>query len=113
MLIIPAAGQVTVGGWVQSPGAFNISTGMTALSAISAAGGPLFSTSAEVLRSTSDGQRSTIPFSISRVQKGEETDVLIQSGDVVMVDRSALGAAPYFVYTLFSKFGTGVAVPIP
>jgi protein involved in polysaccharide export with SLBB domain len=113
MLIIPAAGQVTVGGWVQSPGAFNISTGMTALSAISAAGGALFSSSAEVLRTGNDGQRATIPFNISRIQKGEQADIPVQSGDVVMVDRSALGAPPYFLYTLFSKFGTGVAIPIP
>jgi protein involved in polysaccharide export with SLBB domain len=113
LLIVPAAGQVTVGGWVQSPGGFNITTGMTALSAISAAGGALFSTSAQVLRTSSDGERSSIPFSISRVQKGEEADVPVQSGDVVLVDRSAAGAVPYFVYTLFSHFGTGIGIPIP
>ena len=113
LLIVPAAGQVTVGGWVQNPGGFSITTGMTALSAISAAGGALFSTSAQVLRTSSDGGRSSIPFSISRVQKGEEADVPVQSGDVVLVDRSAVGAVPYFVYTLFSKFGTGIGIPIP
>jgi protein involved in polysaccharide export with SLBB domain len=113
LLIVPAAGQVTVGGWVQNPGGFTITTGMTALSAISAAGGALFSTSAQVLRTSSDGGRSSIPFSISRVQKGEEADVPVQSGDVVLVDRSAAGAVPYFVYTLFSKFGTGIGIPIP
>jgi protein involved in polysaccharide export with SLBB domain len=113
LLIIPAAGEVTVGGWVRSPGAFNISTGMTALSAISAAGGALFSNSAQVLRTANDGGRSSIPFNISRVKNGEEADVPVQSGDVVVVDRSAIGASPYFLYTLFSKFGTGVAVPIP
>jgi protein involved in polysaccharide export with SLBB domain len=113
LLIIPAAGQVTVGGWVQNPGAFNISTGMTALSAISAAGGALFSNSAQVLRAANDGQRSTIPVNISSVQKGEEADVPVQSGDVVMVDRSAVGALPYAAYTLLSKFGTGMYLPVP
>jgi protein involved in polysaccharide export with SLBB domain len=113
LLIIPAAGQVTVGGWVQSPGAFNISTGMTALSAISAAGGALFSHSAEVLRTANDGPRSIIPLNIARVKKGEEADVPVQSGDVVMVNKSAAGAVPYFTYTMFSKFGTGMMVPIP
>jgi protein involved in polysaccharide export with SLBB domain len=113
LLIIPAAGQVTVGGWVQNPGAFKISTGMTALSAISAAGGALFSNSGEVLRTADDGQRSIIPVNISRVQKGEEADVPVQSGDVVMVDKSAAGAVPYFAYSLFSKFGTGMFLPIP
>jgi protein involved in polysaccharide export with SLBB domain len=86
---------------------------MTALSAISAAGGALFSNSAQVLRAANDGQRSTTPVNISRVQKGEEADVPVQSGDVVMVDRSAVGALPYAAYTLFSKFGTGMYLPIP
>jgi protein involved in polysaccharide export with SLBB domain len=113
LLVLPAAGQVTVGGWVQNPGGFSITTGMTALSAISAAGGALFSTSAQVLRTSSGGGRSSIPFSISGVQKGEEADVPVQSGDVVLLDRSAVGAVPYFVYSLFSKFGTGVGIPIP
>jgi hypothetical protein len=113
LLILPAAGQVTVGGWVQNPGGFSISSGMTALSAISAAGGPLFSTTGVVLRTTGSQQRSITPFSISRIKSGEEADIPVQSGDVVMVNRSVLGAGPYFVYTLFSKFGTGVAVPIP
>jgi protein involved in polysaccharide export with SLBB domain len=113
LLIIPSAGQVTVGGWVQNPGAFKISTGMTALSAISAAGGAMFSNSGEVLRTADDGQRSIIPVNISRVQKGEEADIPVQSGDVVMVDKSAAGAVPYFAYSLFSKFGTGMFLPIP
>ena len=113
LLIIPAAGQVTVGGWVQSPGAFIISPGMTALSSISAAGGALFSSSAQVLRTGNNGERSSIPFNISSVKKGQEPDIPVQSGDVVLVNSSVIGAGPYFVYTLFSKFGTGVAVPIP
>jgi protein involved in polysaccharide export with SLBB domain len=113
LLIIPAAGQVTVGGWVQSPGAFIISPGMTALSSISAAGGALFSSSAQVLRTGNNGERSSIPFNISSVKKGQEADIPVQSGDVVLVNSSVIGAGPYFVYTLFSKFGTGVAVPIP
>jgi protein involved in polysaccharide export with SLBB domain len=113
LLIIPAAGQVTVGGWVRNPGGFGITTGMTAFSAISAAGGAMFSNSAQVLRTASDGQRSSIPFNISSIQKGETADVPVQSGDVVVVDSSVIGAPPYFIYTLFSKFGTGVAVPIP
>jgi protein involved in polysaccharide export with SLBB domain len=86
---------------------------MTALSAISAAGGALFSYSAEVLRTDSNGQRLSIPVDISKVQKGEEVDVPVQSGDVVMVDKSAAGAVPYAFYVLYQKVGTGLAVPIP
>jgi protein involved in polysaccharide export with SLBB domain len=113
VLIIPSAGQVTVGGWVQTPGAYQITPGMTALSAISAAGGPLFSSTAEVLRTAPNGERLSIPVHLSKVQAGEETDVPVQSGDVVMVDRSAAGAIPYSIYSLFMRFGTGLAFPVP
>lgn len=113
VLLVPAAGEVTVGGWVRKPGAYQITPGMTALSAISAAGGAMFSSTAEVLRSGPDGQRETIALDIPRVQTGAQSDVGVESGDVVMVDRSAMGALPYAAYEIFRKFGTGMYLPIP
>ena len=113
VLIVPSAGEVTVGGWVQNPGAYKVTPGMTALSAISAAGGAMFSSSAQVLRTGNSGERLSIPVNIPAVQKGQESDVSMQSGDVVMVDRSAAGAIPYAAYELFSKFGSGLMFPVP
>lgn len=113
VLLIPAAGEVTVGGWVRQPGAYKITPGMTALSAISAAGGAMFSSSADVLRTGPNGERQTIPVDIPRVQSGQSSDVAVQSGDVVIVNRSALGAVPYAAYEIFNKFGTGMYLPIP
>jgi protein involved in polysaccharide export with SLBB domain len=86
---------------------------MTTLSAVSAAGGALFSYSAEILRTAADGERTRIPVDISKVQRGEQPDVPVQSGDVVMVDRSPVGAVPYALYEVFTKFGAGMAFPIP
>lgn len=113
VLLVPAAGEVTVGGWVRQPGAYKITPGMTALSAISAAGGAMFSSSADVLRTGHNGERQTIPVDIPRVQSGQSSDVAVQSGDVVVVNRSALGAIPYAAYEIFNKFGTGMYLPIP
>jgi len=113
VLIVPSAGEVTVGGWVQNPGAYKVTPGMTALSAISAAGGAMFSSSAEVLRTGNTGERLSIPVNIPAVQKGQESDISMQSGDVVIVDKSAAGALPYAAYELFSKFGSGMMFPIP
>jgi protein involved in polysaccharide export with SLBB domain len=113
LLIVPAAGEVTVGGWVQNPGAFKITPGMTALSSISAAGGALFSSSAQILRTAPDGQRLSIPLNISDVKTGRQSDISVQSGDVVVVDRSTMGAVPYAMYEVFSRFGTGMYIPIP
>jgi hypothetical protein len=50
---------------------------------------------------------------ISKVQRGEQPDIPVQSGDVVMVDRSTAGAVPYALYEVFTKFGAGLAFPIP
>lgn len=113
VLIIPAAGEVTVGGWVQNPGAYKITPGMTALSALSAAGGPMFSSSAQILRTAKNGERLSIPIDIPKVRRGERSDVPMESGDVIMVDKSIAGAVPYAAYELFTKFGTGMFMPVP
>jgi protein involved in polysaccharide export with SLBB domain len=113
VIIVPASGEVMVQGWVASPGAFKISPGMTALGAVTAAGGEQFSSSATVLRTGEDGDKVQIPINLSRVKAGEERDVAVQSGDVVIVNRSAAGAVPYLVYSLFNKFGTGAFIPLP
>jgi protein involved in polysaccharide export with SLBB domain len=113
VLIVPAAGQVTVGGWVVNPGAYKLTPNMTALSAISSAGGALFSSSAEILRTSASGDRLSIPLDLSDIKSGKEPDVPVTSGDVVLVDRSATGAVPYLFYEIFTKFGTGMYIPAP
>jgi protein involved in polysaccharide export with SLBB domain len=102
-----------VDGWVTNPGAFRIVPGMTALSAITAAGGALFSQTAEVLRTNRDGSRRAIAVSLSKVKAGTEVDVPVEAGDVVFVRRSPVGAIPYALYEIFTKFGTGMYLPAP
>ncbi|MBV8137948.1 MAG: polysaccharide biosynthesis/export family protein [Deltaproteobacteria bacterium] len=112
-VIVPNAGQVMVQGWVQSPGAYHITPGMTLLGAVSAAGGANFSWTAALLRTDSDGKRTFTEFSLTKLQKGEMRDVAVQSGDVVVVERSVIGAVPYTLFELFEHFGTGVGMGIP
>lgn len=111
VIMIPARGQVLVQGWVQNPGAYRITPGMTALGAVTAAGGQLYSSSAVVLRSTPSGQKVELPVDLSKVEKGETPDVQVRSGDVVIVQRSVIGAVPYSLYFLISRFGTGMYLP--
>jgi protein involved in polysaccharide export with SLBB domain len=111
-IIVPAAGEVMVRGWVKNPGAFNITPAMTVLGAITAAGGELFSSSAEVLRTGANGDAIQMSINLAKVEKGAERDVLVQAGDVVVVNRSAVGAVPYLAYTLFNKFSTAAYLPI-
>ncbi len=112
-IIVPAAGEVMVDGWVRNPGAFHIMPGMTAVSAVSAAGGALFSHSAEVLRTDTDGTRRSIGVNLAQVEAGNQPDVPVREGDVVVVKNSPVGAVPYAFYEMFTKFGTGMYLPVP
>jgi len=111
VIMIPARGQVLVQGWVPNPGAYQITPGMTALGAVTAAGGQLYSSSAVVLRAGPDGKKVQLPVNLSGVEKGRTADVEVISGDVVIVERSLTGALPYSLNFLLSKFGTGVFFP--
>jgi polysaccharide export outer membrane protein len=112
VIMIPARGEVLVQGWVQNPGAYQITPGMTALGAVTAAGGQLFSSSAKVLRAGAHGEKFEIPVDLAKVEHGQQPDVTVQSGDVIIVARSVTGAVPYALYTMFGKFGAGLAIPV-
>jgi protein involved in polysaccharide export with SLBB domain len=111
VIIVPARGEVLVAGWVKNAGAYQIAPGMTAFGAVAAAGGEMFSYSAEVLRPGSHGEKIQMPFDISKIKSGQEPDIAIRSGDVVVVKPSAVGAVPYGAWLIFSKFGTGMYLP--
>jgi len=110
VIIIPAAGQVMVKGWVRNPGAYRIVPGMTVLGAVTAAGGEMFSSSAELLRPSNTGEKIEMPVNLSNVQSGKEPDITVQSGDVVVVEKSAAGAVPYMFYEIFNKFSAGIPI---
>jgi protein involved in polysaccharide export with SLBB domain len=108
LMIVPAAGEVMVQGWVRNPGAFNITPGMTALGAVTAAGGEMFSSSVDVLRTEEGHRQVDYPLDLGKIKKHEAQDVIVQSGDVVIVNKTAAGALPYLGYTLFNKFNAGL-----
>jgi hypothetical protein len=37
---------------------------------------------------------------------------LVQSGDIILVEKTLVGAVPYAFYEVFMHFGTGVALPM-
>jgi protein involved in polysaccharide export with SLBB domain len=112
VIIVPAAGQVTVQGWVDKPGLFKITPGMTAMGAVGAAGGALFSSSVTLLRTQDNGAKVDIPLDLSKIKSGSEPDMPVQGGDVVIVERSAAGAVPYSVYFIVSHIGFGLGLPV-
>jgi polysaccharide export outer membrane protein len=110
VILVPTAGTVTVVGWVRNPGSFSVSPGMTVLGAVTAAGGAVFSWHAEVLRTDQNGSRVEKRFSLNDLQSGTVTDIPVEAGDVVLVEKSVVGAVPYGLWELFERFGTGVGM---
>lgn len=108
VIIIPVAGEVTVQGWVEKPGSFKITHGMTVLSAIAASGGALFSSQATLLRERGNDSKMAISLDLNSLKNGTQRDIALEGGDVVVVERSATGAVPYTAYFLINKMGWGV-----
>lgn len=113
VVLVPAAGQVGVYGWVQKPGSFDVTAGMTVLGAVTAAGGAIYSPNAEILRAGARGQRAVLPLNLSRLESGDQQDIPVQAGDIVLVKGSALGLVPYALSTLLNKFGSGMYFAAP
>jgi polysaccharide biosynthesis/export protein len=110
VILVPIAGEVTVQGWVDKAGSFKVTPGMTVLNAIAAAGGPLFSSTATLLRENPDGGKQALALDLSRIKRGEQPDPAVQGGDVIMVERSVLGALPYSAYFIVQHVGLGFPV---
>jgi polysaccharide biosynthesis/export protein len=110
VLFVPAAGSVSVQGWVDKPGLFPVTPGMTVLGSVAAAGGALFSSSATLVRSQQGGGQRGISLDLSKIQSGQEPDVPVRGGDVIIVDRSVAGAIPYSLYFIVNKIGLGVPI---
>lgn len=110
VVLVPLAGEVTVQGWVDKAGSFKVSPGMTVLNAIAAAGGPQFSSSATLLREQPKGGKQSIALDLSKMKSGEQPDPPVEGGDVIVVERSVLGALPYSAYFLIQHVGLGLPI---
>jgi len=110
VILVPLAGEVTVQGWVEHAGSFKISPKMSVLNAIAAAGGAKFSSSATLLRQRPTGGKQALKLDLSKIKSGEETDPPVEGGDVVVVEKSALGAVPYAASFIIQHVGLGFPV---
>lgn len=108
VVLVPLAGEVAVQGWVEKAGSFAVTPKMTVLNAIAAAGGPQFSSSVTLLREKPDGGKQAIALDLSKMKSGEQSDPEVEGGDVIVVERSVLGAVPYSAYFLLQHLGLGL-----
>ncbi|MGH7899896.1 MAG: SLBB domain-containing protein, partial [Candidatus Binatia bacterium] len=112
-IIVPAAGEVFVDGWVNKPGAITLSRAMTVTQAIATAGGIHFAGASGgiVLRRTGlRGEVAGIPVDYAAIIDGRTPDVVLETGDRIEVGSNPLKVAPWGVYgfvkSIFS-FGVG------
>jgi len=116
VIIVPSSGQVLVQGWVEKPGSYKISPGLTVLGAVAAAGGPLFAadTSAvQVIRTGKRGDKAVYTADLELIKRGEKVDIPMYEGDVIDVPSSTPKLVPYGFYRFFtSLFRVGASVPL-
>jgi len=116
IFLIPGAGDVLIDGWVEKPGAYKITSGLTLLAAVAAAGGPLFpadTNTVKILRTEKDGVRTFFFADLEKIKHGEQEDPRVQEGDVIEIASSTTKMIPYAVSRFFSTiFHVGGSVPI-
>ena len=114
--MVPGGGQVLVEGWVEKPGAYKISQGITVAGVVAEAGGPLFPAdlnTVRVIRSDKDGNRSFITVDLEKIKRGESTDISLNGGDIVEVSAQTSKLVPYGLYKVFTSIvNVGASIPI-
>ncbi len=103
VVVVPERGHVLVKGWVHNPGSYEISSGLTVLGAVTAAGGTRYAadkSAVELLRSKVDGETISHRFDLKRLQSGQEPDAPVRSGDVIDVSHST----PKLIASSFLEF---------
>jgi polysaccharide export outer membrane protein len=118
LIIVPGGGQVLVEGWVQRPGGYNVTQGLTVSGAVVAAGGLLYpadDSTVKIIRSEKGGKRSFVTADLGKIKSGEMKDVALQGGDIVEVSAATSRLIPYGIYRFFEtviNVGVGASVPI-
>jgi polysaccharide export outer membrane protein len=114
--IVVNRGRFMVDGWVQNPGAYDITPGMTAFGGVTAAGGAMYPadlTQVVVWRTEVGGTKKRIDLDVSAIQEGRARDVTLQAGDVVQVPVSAAKIVPYSGYWILTnvvRVGAGLTL---
>ena len=116
VIMVPGSGDVLVEGWVEKPGSYKITSGLTVLGAVAAAGGPLFAantSSVKVIHIGKEGETIFFLADLEEIKHGEKPDMPVQEGDVIEVSSSTSKLVPYGLYRFFfSVFRIGVDAPM-
>jgi len=117
IVMIPGAGEVLVQGWVTKPGAYKITSGLTILGAVAAAGGTAFpadENAVELIRTNASGHKSKVIANLDGIRNGTDRDIPLREGDVVDVVPSNPRLFAYGFYRFFTTLvHVGASANIP
>ncbi|NOT53790.1 MAG: hypothetical protein HOP18_04215 [Deltaproteobacteria bacterium] len=108
-LIIPSGGEVIVGGWVDKPGVYKVTPGLTVLGVVTAAGDTLFpadTKAVQVIRADAAGEKIIMSANLQQIARGESPDIPLQEGDVVEVNPSTVKLVSYGMFNFFRSVFT-------
>ena len=103
VVTVSPAGSVLVDGWVQKPGSYPCTRGLTLSGAVAAAGGDMFASDrhhATVKRTLGPGEERSFTVDLDAVREGKAADMPITDGDVVRMPASTLRVIPWGAYSL-------------
>jgi len=116
VLTVAPAGSVLVDGWVDKPGSYAVTRGLTLTGAVAAAGGHLFPADRQhvtVKRVLGGHEQKLFSVDLDAIASGRQPDFPITDGDVVHLPASTQRAVPYGVYQAAKEIiHVGASFPI-
>lgn len=103
VISLSPAGNVQVDGWVEKPGSYPLTRGLTLTGAVAAAGGNLFAADrrgVSVKRAFGSGEQRFLKVDIQAVTEGRAPDVPMTDGDVVQIPASYARLVPWALWTV-------------
>ncbi len=117
VIMVPGGGQVLVEGWVERPGAYNVSPGLTVAGVVAASGGLLYPAdvnAVKLLRADKVGNKNILFADLEKIKLGESPDISLQSGDIVEVASKSSKLIPWGLYKFFTAIvSVGVSGSLP
>lgn len=103
VITVSPAGSVLVDGWVQKPGSYPVTRGLTLAGAVAAAGGHLFPADrrqATVKRVLAQGEQRYFTVDLDAVAEGRSPDFPITDGDVVRLPPEVARLVPWMLWSV-------------
>ncbi len=103
VISVPAAGSVLVEGWVDKPGSYTVTRGLTASGAVVAAGGVLFAADRQavvVRRVLAPGEERSFTIDLTAIAEGHAADLALADGDVISVGAAPGRVVPWAMWTI-------------